>query len=614
MSRSLLLRDFAGKTFFGEAKPLSVRDRSQRLLGVSLVCLVWAGLLLSRLYSLQISDFETWQDWAVKEHFKEVVVASERGSILDRNGRLLAASVPAGSIYVRPRQVKDVEAASTKMGLILGIDKKILLEKLKRKEPFVWIKRQIPRALADKVQELDLAGVGSVMEAKRYYPYNQAASALIGMVGVDGSGLSGIEGRFEKTLHREELRTTMIRDAAGKMIEAHPNLAGNFSLPKGSQLKLTIDATLQMMVDEELELAKQSAKAKSAMAVMIDSDSGDILALSQAPAQNFNEDRSFSKQDLKNIVVETVFEPGSIMKPIVVAGAIDHRLLRPSDMINCENGRYAFASHTVKDVHPSGIISLSDVVVRSSNIGMTKVGIRLGAHALHDHLKLFGFGSGSQLNLAGESAGILRPFSEWAKIDVATHAYGQGVAVTQLQMVRAFAALANGGKLPTLRILSDDSEISLKRVINENAATQVREMLYGVVEDPHGTGKLARIDGVRVGGKTGTAQKAREGGRGYAAGAYLASFVGFADATGIGIDKKLTLMVSVDEPRGDSIYGGAVAAPVFKRIMQRSLHILANQNGANQVPAGKLEVKVTGAGGDNISAEDHSGSLPDDRV
>jgi cell division protein FtsI (penicillin-binding protein 3) len=258
-------------------------------------------------------------------------------------------------------------------------------------------------------------------------------------------------------------------------------------------------------------------------------------------------------------------------------------------MINCENGRFPFSKHTIKDVHPSGIIPFYDVVVRSSNIGMTKVGIRMGSERLYSYLRRFGFGQSSELGLPGESSGILRPEPAWSKVDVATHSFGQGVAVTPLQVVRAVAAIANGGILPELSVVIDEGGIPEgRRIISEKAADAAREMMYGVVEDKHGTGAKAVIPELRVGGKTGTAQKANPNGRGYQAGVYVASFVGFADGAPLGVGRNLTAMVIIDEPHAKSIYGGTLAAPVFQRVMDRSFRFLATKSqlgvGRNREP------------------------------
>ncbi|MCO6430904.1 MAG: penicillin-binding protein 2 [Deltaproteobacteria bacterium] len=540
---------------------------------------VWSLVLLTRLFSLQIANFETWQDWAIKQHFTEIRLASERGPIYDRQGRLMAVSVPAGSVYVRPRQVKDRELTAKKIAELLKVKHERVRSALESSQPFVWVDRQVPRAVAEKVSDLKMPGVGHVLESRRFYPYNSAASTLIGKVGVDGVGLSGIEAVFEEYLHGKNIKTRMVRDAFGNMIQVETDESEEFAPPKGSPLNLTLDADIQIIVDEEIEAGRLAAKAKNAMAVMIDAQSGEVLALSQAPAVNFNKGKIDPAKDLKNLLLETVFEPGSIFKPIVAAAAIETKMASPREIIDCEGGRFPVGRHTIKDVHPNERISFRDVVVRSSNIGMTKIGMRMGEQKLYEFLRLFGFGQEALNLLPGETSGILRPVESWAKVDVATHSFGQGIAVTPLQVVRATAVIANGGRLPTLQVVQDGSRLAQKRIISERTAEAVREMMYGVVEDEHGTGKNAAIAGIRVGGKTGTAQKPNLNGRGYLPGAYMASFVGFTDGAALGVPRTFVLLVIIDEPNAGSIYGGTLAAPVFKRIMQRTLHLLTTKSG-----------------------------------
>lgn len=556
-----------------------VRQRPIRLRLIGVIALLWTGLLVARMYSLQISSFQTWQNWALRQHVTKIEVASERGAILDRNGKSLAVSVPAESLFVRPNLVKNKQEAIAALSEILRIPKNLIQKKLSSNSPFVWIKRQVPRYQAQRVTELKLKGIGSVLESRRFYPYNNAASAVIGKVGIDGDGLSGIERNFEKHLRQEHIETEVSKDALGKVIHTGIGPQGEgFSPPKGSPLQLTLDADIQIIMDEELEKGRRDANAKHAMAVMIDSDTGEVIAMSQSPSYNFNDPSENNARHLRNLLVEAVFEPGSVMKPIVAAAAMDVGVVSPRELIDCENGRFPFSRHVIKDVHPSGLLSFHDVVVRSSNIGMTKVGIRLGSARIYSYLKRFGFGSFSGLGLPGESAGILRREKSWSKVDVATHSFGQGVAVTPLQVVRAIAAIANGGILPALSIVIDDNGLPQgERVVSPSAAAAAREMMYGVVEDEHGTGRRAAIDGIRVGGKTGTAQKASTTGKGYQRGVYVASFVGFADGKSLGVNRNLTTMVMIDEPHAKSIYGGTLAGPVFREIVERSFRLLATK-------------------------------------
>ena len=269
-----------------------------------------------------------------------------------------------------------------------------------------------------------------------------------------------------------------------------------------------------------------------------------------------------------------VLEPGSIMKPLVAAAALNEKLTNVNEKFDCENGRYTVGKNTVKDVHPSGVISVRDIVVRSSNIGMTKIGMRLGKERLYDYLTRYGFGQPSGLMLPGESRGILRHYSRWALIDVATHSFGQGVAVTPLQMVRALSTVVNDGLRPELRIVQSNEPKQFTRILSSEVARETRDMMFGVVEDEHGTGgnaKLEAAEGYRIGGKTGTAQKARADGRGYQSGVYASSFLGFVQPPVGKNGRNYVLLVTVDEPRAKSIYGGVVAAPVVQKIMSRAI-------------------------------------------
>ncbi len=557
-----------------QAHAISAGARRKRVLLISVPASLWILLVAYRLVSLQITDVARWNELSQRQHTMQQKLAPERGPITDREGRLLAVSVPAGSVYVRPAMYSndsERDSAARQISNTLGIEKKEVLSRFKSAQPFVWIVRQIPRAKAESVEKLGLKGVGYVLESRRYHPYGSAASTLLGKVGIDGNGLSGLELGFDHDLKGDHLKQTFQRDALGKEIETDPY---NFALPKGEPLQLTIDADLQLILDEELDVGRVNASAKHAFGVLIDSESGEVLSMGQSPQIDLNSTSSVKASDLKNLLLETVYEPGSTFKPIVAAAAIEEKLTSADEVIDCEHGSFRFGKHNINDVHPYDKISFHDVIVRSSNIGMTKIGARLGAERLHHYLTKFGMGQSSNLGLKGESAGILRPVKSWAAIDVATHSFGQGIAVNPLQMVRAIAAISNGGTLPQLRLVNSLPR-SAERVISERTARIVQQMMYGVVEDEHGTGLKAALPGVRVGGKTGTAQKARKDGRGYEQGAYVASFVGFANPVELGLKRNLTAIIVIDEPKGGTIYGGTVAAPVFKRVMQRSIGVLA---------------------------------------
>ncbi|MCB0337593.1 MAG: penicillin-binding protein 2, partial [Bdellovibrionales bacterium] len=414
-------------------------------------------------------------------------------------------------------------------------------------------------------------------EPRRYYPYKSAGSALIGRVGVDGLGLSGIEAAYERRLHEPAVKNAVARDALGNMRADARFDFESFALPKGRPLKLTIDADIQVILNKALMKGLKDANAKRAIGVMVDSVTGEILAMDQVPTKNFNWERVQQRKDLINHVVESVFEPGSTMKPFVASLVLDEGLASPNEIIPCENGAYRFHRRTINDVHGNAALSVREVVVRSSNIGMTKLGVRLGAQNLYNGLRKFGFGSAVSLGLPGETPGILRKPERWAAIDVATHSFGQGMAVTPLQLVRAMSVVANGGYLNNLTIIPSEQPQAFEQVLHEETAYVMQDILIDVVESEHGTGKRAHIDGIRVGGKTGTAQKAKTDGRGYQEGAYLASFLGFADAREQGVENPLVLLIAIDEPNTTSIYGGTLAGPVFQEVMSKTITELSRR-------------------------------------
>ena len=378
----------------------------------------------------------------------------------------------------------------------------------------------------------------------------------------------------------------MLRDAKGNMIAPPSSMSSvsgyhvggdsdkQLDRENSATLRLTIDVEIQAIMAGELESAYRRYRPKGAFALMVNSDSGEVLGLAQAPSVNLNADRIANPDALKNLVIESSFEPGSVMKPIIAAAAIDSGLVKPDDVLDCENRRYKFGGHWVRDTHPLKQVSVREIVVRSSNIGMSKIGERLGPDGVYDALRLFGFGTLVDLSLPGGGTGILRNVKNWAAVDVATHSFGQGVSVTTPQMVRAYSAIANGGRLIPIHLLSGGADQPSRRIISESTAIQIQSILRGVVDEEGGTGHAAGIPGVVIGGKTGTAEKAGRGG--YEKDKYVTSFIGFAQGASIGLSQNVVLMVVVDAPRGrEKMYGGTVAAPVFNAIIRKTLRYLS---------------------------------------
>jgi cell division protein FtsI (penicillin-binding protein 3) len=578
---SFLQRDFAGINAWRRGAVCSAEDRRKRLVALFAGGCIWLLIVAARLVSLQVTDADRWRSWASRQHVSELQLASVRGPILDRHGDYLALSVTTGSVYVHPQQIQDRALAADRISELAGIAEEDARRALNSNKPFVWIARQIPLQRAQEIAALGIKGVGYFHESRRFYPRGRVGGALVGRVGLDGNGLSGLELLFEQRLHPQGRRAPVVRDAFGKLILLPHEGAMTPEIPEGVALQLTIDAEIEEALQLGLDEAKETFSAKAAMGVMIDAATGEILALAQSPSENFNGDKVKSHEALQNLVVETVFEPGSVMKPLIAALALNAGVVTPEEMIDCELGSFRYGKHRIKDVHGSGVISFHDVVVRSSNIGMTKVGDRMGAASLYEGLRSLGFGRSTNIGFQAESAGIIRHYQKWAKVDVATHSFGQGVAVTPLQVVRGLATVVNDGvQMPLRLVLPREEQPDIEkvtRVVSLETARAVQKMMVDVVVDEHGTGNSAAIEGVRVGGKTGTAQKARKNGRGYEPGAYMSSFIGFVDPRPLGISTLPVLMIIVDEPRKGSIYGGTVAAPAFRKVMKQTLRLLSTR-------------------------------------
>jgi cell division protein FtsI (penicillin-binding protein 3) len=570
--------------------PFTASKREFRVRTIFLFSLFWACALLSTLYSIQILDKGKWREYASKNFRKEFKLFSERGSILDRNGKILALSVPASSLYFRkkdlqkalrenPTEVISPLQAVSFIAETLDMSESEIHEKLTSERDFVWLKRQIPRDIAEKITTRKLGGIGIEHEFKRIYPFTSAASRIIGTVGSPesgksaGSGTLGLELRFNKYLSVDDVSLPVAKDAFGKLIY-EGSKSDAFLIPKGKSLSLTLDIGIQAILDEEVEYAKQNAQAKEVLGAVIDSDTGQILAMSQTSPHNFNVDKVTEKCLFDNKPLQLAFEPGSVMKPLIASYALEKGLVNEKELFINEKNLLAFAGRRFHDTHFSKVLTFSDVIARSSNLGMIKIAMRMGKQTIYDALQKYGFGSSTGTTLPGEAIGQFRKPEQWAEVDIATHSFGYGISVTPLQLVRAFAAIVNDGVLLPLQIVKNGNQPEeSSRVISTRTAQRMRKMLINVVEDKEGTGRNAAIEGIIVGGKTGTAKKIDPLTKRYS-NAYYASFIGFADASSLGIKENLVTYILVDEPSNGEIYGSQVAAPYFKRAVQRIVNYL----------------------------------------
>jgi cell division protein FtsI (penicillin-binding protein 3) len=549
---------------------------------VGLACVLGGAfvILAARAVDLTVVRGAEFAKRAANQHQRRVTLRGQRGSILDRNGTLLASSVDVPSLFVNGRVAPDEPETATTLARVLALDPAGVRRKLQGTQSFVWLKRQASPKEAEAAMALGVPGLGQLTEPRRFYPDGSLAAHVLGFVGIDSQGQAGLEQALDDELRGEERDVLVERDAHGRAIAS----AGlGTPLMAGNGVELTIDARIQAVVERELAAGVRTAKAVAGVAIVGDPHTGEILALANVPTFDPNTDLgtrgdSWQKRTL-NRAIFTPYEPGSTLKAVFAASALEEGAVTPAEHFFCENGRYRFGKWWIRDSHPHGWLSFTEVIRYSSNICTAKVAARVGAERYYHHLRAFGFGERTGIEVPGESRGILRPVESWATVDLATHSFGQGIAVTPLQMVAAFGAIANGGTLMrsyvVRRIVGSDGRVvranepvAVRRVLGERAAALTTELLRGVVEEEGGTGRQARLEGVHVAGKTGTAQKSREDGRGYSS-KRVASFIGFVPSD----RPRAVILVLVDEP-GTTSYGGVVAAPVFRAIAGEVLDLL----------------------------------------
>lgn len=539
-----------------------------RIIAVAGGIAVLLVMVAVRIVHLTLTDSPGLARMARQQQREQVQIAAHRGAILDRHGETLASSVDRPSIFLRPRQINDRGKAQRALAT-LGFRPQQVAAKLDSDSQFVWLKRAASPRQRDLVEALKLDGVGDVTEARRFYPHESAAAHVIGIAGVDLQGLEGIERYYERDLRAEPRTLEVERDARGREI-----LTDGVEAPQemqGASVQVTLDLGIQDVTERALERGVRESHAHAGTAIVLDPWTGELLALANLPSFDPNHRASAITSRRRNRAVTDFYEPGSTFKPLLAAAAIEHGVVRPDEMIFCENGRYPVGKWTIHDHGSHGWLSVAEILQVSSNIGASKIGERLGRDRFFGFLSALEFGHPTGIDLPGEVGGMLRPRSDWSRIALITTSFGQGVAVTPLQMVRAFAAIANGGLLMKpyvgMRAVAPDGEVVwehrptvVRRVMRPETAATVTTMLERVLDDG-GTGMKARVAGFRVAGKTGTAQKIEERTGHYSPHARIASFIGFLPAEA----PRLVILALLDEPE-TSTYGGIVAAPIFAEI------------------------------------------------
>ncbi len=541
-----------------------------------LVLLCGFGVVLFRLVSLQVLQAAELTVKADRQHQKTVSLEGARGTIVDRHGKVLAMNMDVPSVFGVPTALDSPAQTARTLSPVLRVRASELEKKLRQDRSFVWLARKLDPEQGHRLEQMPMEGIGTVLEGRRFYPKGPLLAHVLGFAGMDGAGLEGLERRYESHLHGEKRVAVLQRDALGRIV--FPKDEAAQSPASGHSLTLTIDEVIQYVAEKELEEAMNKTRAKAGTVIVLDPQTGALLALAISPRFDPNSVAALTPGRWRNRALTDAYEPGSTMKAIVAAAALEEKVMKPGTMVFGENGRMTIANTVIHDHEKLGWVTFAQVIQKSSNIGAAKTGMALGDQRLYRYLQAFGFGQRTEIDLPGEAGGLLRDPKDWGRRSLASISMGQEIGVTPMQMVSAISVLANGGILMKPYVVSEvrDAQGQLlkqidpqvkRRVISAETARTVTSILEGVVTD--GTGAKAAIPGFRVAGKTGTAQKIDPRTGTYSATQFVGSFVGFVPAD----NPRLAMIVVIDEPQGES-FGGLVAAPVFRRVGEQVLNYL----------------------------------------
>jgi len=531
-----------------------------------------------RLVDIMLFNHEWFSARARFQQIRKEIIPVKRGIIFDRRGRELAINLDTESIYCDPAEITSPDKVASALSERLNKKPEIILAKLNTEKRFNWIERKVSIEYAQGIKDLNLRGIGFAPEVKRYYPKGSLASHVIGFVNVDNNGLEGVEQRYDRYLASRSEKAYVFRDAKGNMLSDGQSFSLNREI-KGNNLVLTIDEGLQYILEKNLDAAFLHWRAASATAIMMDPYTGEILAMANRPTFDINDPSDAAPNQRRNRAITDCYEPGSTFKIIAGAAALEEGIVNPDTKFDCSAGYIEVGGKRIKDAHRHGVLSFKEVLQKSSNVGTIKIGFSLGKERLYEYIKRFGFGEKTGIDLAGEVTGWVYSPSKWSGTSIGAISIGQEVAVTPLQVLRAYAAIANGGFLVRPYVVSEvkspegntvyKKNPEAKRILSEKTVNIFREILKTVTEEG-GTALEAAVDGNQVAGKTGTAQMIDPKTKRYSKERYVSSFVGFVPA-----DKpRIAMIVVIHEPKGQ-IYGGVVAGPVFRKIASESLSYLS---------------------------------------
>ncbi len=490
---------------------------------------------------------------------------ADRGMITDRNGQILAISSPIASVYADPKVVKITPGQLKQLSDLLETNMAEIDDRIKRENSrFVYLKRQVVPDTAEKIMKLKIPGIYLSSESKRYYPESEFAAHVLGFTDINDEGQEGVERGWQEILAGELGSRRVIKDNKGRIIEDIENIR----TPKpGQDLVLSIDRRIQYRAHVELKDAVKINKAKAGSVVVLDAQTGEILALTNLPAYNPNRRSTINNERIRNRALIDTFEPGSTLKPFTVAIAMEVGKVNADTIMQTAPGTLQVGRKTIRDVSNKGELTVAQVIQQSSNVGTAKIALSLESQTMWEMFNRSGFGMLTNSGFPGEASGILRPYNKWRTIEQATMSYGHGISTSLMQLARAYTIFASGGELKPISLLKQTMPVMGQRVISRDTALAMNRMLE-MATKPGGTAPLAQISGYRVAGKTGTAHKLIDGQ--YANKRYISTFVGYAPAS----NPRLIIAVMIDEPSAGKYFGGAVAAPVFNKVMSGALRIM----------------------------------------
>ena len=594
-----------------------VSSPQRRALFIAIGLVVWMLAIGARLVQLQVNQHEELASRARSQQVGAIETSPSRGQLLDRQGRELARSIDTESFFADPREIPSTEDTARRIAAITGQDRAELTSRLSEakesSKKFVWIVRRLDIQSASKLDQLNLDGIYSRKEPKRYYPNDSLAAHVLGFVGTDEIGLSGVEQYYNEKIRGEAGKVYLERDRERRAFESY-----EVQSHPGQTVVLTIDQTIQYRTEQALSAAVDRAHAKSGTAIVMDPRTGEILALANAPTFDPNQPVANSAEARANGALQSIYEPGSTFKIVAYSAAIEKGLVKPDDKIDCQMGSITVAGRLIHDGHPYGVVTVADALAKSSNVGAIKLGLMVGNESMYEYMKRLGFGSRTGVDLAGESPGILRALNRWQPSSIGSLAIGQEVGVTPLQMATAYSVLANGGTLVKPHLLRElrapdgsvlfQAKPETRPALKPETTEALRGMFEGVTL--HGTAKKAQLDGYSAAGKTGTAQKVDPRTHAYSATKFIGSFVGFAPVK----NPAVVIIVVIDEPLG-SYHGGDVAAPVFREIAEQILPELGVTPDVEFKPGPTLiaqtsKSSTTQIKDDSIQTEQREASLP----